>query len=1090
MKKFTILLFATLFALSANAQWGFSEGSAATGGVGNAVGEVGNYDLTTGTWIEAVPAANQQFTFAINVTNAAVLAWLAQSPYNTLALQDLRYVDDYGIVVENSKRALRLERQGTSNVYALNISFKQLWSGVVNVTAFTDVVYVHFQIGQASITDGTLWNYNIYGYGNMGIAPVAGTDSPAIACGFEGTPGTCLPSAQNTPCLTEDAVITPTSSWQNAASVNLPSNGMYVYKFSAVAGQNYSFNTCDVGSAAFDTDFYILDSDCETVGYVDYGSECIGDSWAAAMVWACPTSGDYYLAIVGYSEYDYGNFTLAYRLGGTVQQYTITLISNPTAGGTTTGSGTYYEGAVATITATPNAGYSFIGWSFEIGGEIIETAASLSIYADDYVLYANFQLQTVTQYTVTLISNPTAGGTTIGGGTYNEGAFVAMIAMPNAGYDFIGWSFQMGGAIVASAPTIYINGIDNDYILYANFEAAICTENAVITPTSSWQNASGSIAANGKYIYKFSAVAGENYSFNTCDIGSANFDSEFYFYNNNCENIGYVDSGDACFGYSYAAATVWNCPTSGDYYLKIKSYDGTAGNFTLAYRLGEIVTQYTVNIISNPANGGTTTGTGIYNEGAAVTMTAVPNAGFDFIGWSFSIGGEILFTEQIISISSIDDNYVLYANFQSHTSTVTIYASAYPNTTYGSVIGAGEYNLGEQVTLTATPNAGYIFYGWFNFATETYIFDNPLVMTAENNQQYAAVFVLANVVVSATVNPANSGSVTGTGTYPAGSNGIDCTLTAVPNNGYTFVNWAQDGYSFTNTDNPLRITGFYNENISFVANFVPSNTTYTLNITSDPVIGGTTTGSGTYAVNEDAWMTAIPNEGYSFIGWSFAGSDHIASTGNPVYITMTDNYNIVARFAIADANAAELLSLSTSIGDFSPAFAPYISNYYVNIDNSQTSLTVSATSKIAADSIAVLIYNDSEDSWSALAETIGSVVVPVSDIEVGETTIQIQVYKEDYSSYKFYYLFITRAEVSGINEIAENSVVVFPNPAENEFFINSEKEVTNVEIVDITGKSMLSTRSTTVNVSSLPQGIYFARITVDNQIVTKKIIKK
>ena len=58
--------------------------------------------------------------------------------------------------------------------------------------------------------------------------------------------------------------------------------------------------------------------------------------------------------------------------------------------------------------------------------------------------------------------------------------------------------------------------------------------------------------------------------------------------------------------------------------------------------------------------------------------------------------------------------------------------------------------------------------------------------------------------ITATVNPTEGGTVTGTGTYGIGDN---CTLTAVANEGYTFTNWTQDNdvvstnptYSFTVT---------------------------------------------------------------------------------------------------------------------------------------------------------------------------------------------------------------------------------------------------------------------------------------------------
>ena len=49
--------------------------------------------------------------------------------------------------------------------------------------------------------------------------------------------------------------------------------------------------------------------------------------------------------------------------------YVITLSSNPTAGGTTSGSGSYASGSSVTVKATADSGYVFLNWT--IGGKIV-----------------------------------------------------------------------------------------------------------------------------------------------------------------------------------------------------------------------------------------------------------------------------------------------------------------------------------------------------------------------------------------------------------------------------------------------------------------------------------------------------------------------------------------------------------------------------------------------------------------------------------------------------------------------------------------------------------------------------------------------
>lgn len=67
-----------------------------------------------------------------------------------------------------------------------------------------------------------------------------------------------------------------------------------------------------------------------------------------------------------------------------------------------------------------------------------------------------------------------------------------------------------------------------------------------------------------------------------------------------------------------------------------------------------------------------------------------------------------------------------------------------------------------------------------------------------------------------------------------------------------------------------------------VANFILSNVNYTINISSNPTAGGTTTGSGTYSSGSSRTVTAAPNAGYTFINWTENGN--VVSTFGKLYI--------------------------------------------------------------------------------------------------------------------------------------------------------------------------------------------------------------
>ena len=72
---------------------------------------------------------------------------------------------------------------------------------------------------------------------------------------------------------------------------------------------------------------------------------------------------------------------------------------------------------------------------------------------------------------------------------------------------------------------------------------------------------------------------------------------------------------------------------------------------------------------------------------------------------------------------------------------------------------------------------------------------------------------MTTYVVTTVANPAEGGTVTGTGNYIAGAT---CTLTATPAEGYTFINWTKNG-SVVSTSNPYSFA--VTESGTYVANF-------------------------------------------------------------------------------------------------------------------------------------------------------------------------------------------------------------------------------------------------------------------------------
>jgi hypothetical protein len=144
----------------------------------------------------------------------------------------------------------------------------------------------------------------------------------------------------------------------------------------------------------------------------------------------------------------------------TMDASTITATSFTLMQGTTSVSGLLsYSGTTATFVPasnlSPNTTYTA---TITTGAKDLAGNALTNNYV--------WSFTTATPYSVTLSSNPLAGGTTIGGGTFNSNTLVTVFASPNTGYTFTNWTEN--GSVV-SATASYSFTIIANRTLVANF---------------------------------------------------------------------------------------------------------------------------------------------------------------------------------------------------------------------------------------------------------------------------------------------------------------------------------------------------------------------------------------------------------------------------------------------------------------------------------------------------------------------------------------------------------------------------------------------------------------------------------------------
>lgn len=269
----------------------------------------------------------------------------------------------------------------------------------------------------------------------------------------------------------------------------------------------------------------------------------------------------------------------------------------------------------------------------------------------------------------------------------------------------------------------------------------------------------------------------------------------------------------------------------------------------------------------------------IYPTGSQVTITADPNPGWEFIGWSGDASG----TENPLTNTMFGDTEIV-ANFEPGEYTLSVAANP---ASFGSVTVEPEqvtYHYGDQVLLTAIGSADHVLANWSGDASGSV---NPLLVTITGNMDITANFYC---LLTVTVFPDGGGSVIvlpDQASFPYGSS---VTLTAVPNPGWTFIGWSGNA---SGTHNPITLT--MNDNLEITANF--SQIEYSLSVSVNPVGLGNVTKSPNkpyYYYGEVVTLTASPTvTGWRFIDWSGDAS----GVTNPLQITITGNNNIIANFS-------------------------------------------------------------------------------------------------------------------------------------------------------------------------------------------------
>ena len=147
--------------------------------------------------------------------------------------------------------------------------------------------------------------------------------------------------------------------------------------------------------------------------------------------------------------------------------------------------------------------------------------------------------------------------------------------------------------------------------------------------------------------------------------------------------------------------------------------------------------KYTVSVSASDGGSVSTSG-GEYNENTSVSITANPQQGYEFSGWT----GTTL-TGSSISVK-VTSNQTITAIF-----TRSIYTLTLGNVGSGEVTQQvinserrEDYESGKTIRLTATPESQFLFYDWeqLNNNLSEYTYENPLEVIMDGSKTVTATF--------------------------------------------------------------------------------------------------------------------------------------------------------------------------------------------------------------------------------------------------------------------------------------------------------------------------------------------------------------
>lgn len=649
---------------------------------------------------------------------------------------------------------------------------------------------------------------------------------------------------------------------------------------------------------------------------------------------------------------------------------------------------------------------------------------------------------------------------------YDLNESVQLTATPETGWDFTGWSGNLTGT--TNPVTIVMN---NDKNITATFQEITYQVQAQANPDAGGQISGTGIFTHGETV-SLIATPSTGYSF-----------------------VNWTENGNIV-------------SQNPEYSFTVTENRNLTAHF--------FIETYSVSITADPTSGGSINGAGSYNSGENVTINAQPNAGYSFVNWTEN-GNVVSNNSQFSFIINTDREFTAHFIINYH----NIQGEPNPQDG-GSINGTGFYNYGEAATLIANPTTGFFFVSWSE--NGNIVSQNPeYTFTVTNDRYLVALFAEEVYILNLASSPSYGGITTGAGNYTYGST---VTAGAIPNPGYLFLSWTQDG-------NVISEDRFYNfqitQDLDLTANFEAID--YHIQVFSAPPEGGIAIGGGWYEYGQIVSLVAFPAGDHVFLHW--IENDSIVSVNSNYTFFATSDAEITAMFLPIEQmvqidvdswppgfafieGAGEyppdnLVNIKATPMDEDYTFLGWTENgVFIGNKNPFTFIATQDRNITASFAYmpgkfeiqAFLSIPDAGIIYGTGNYTKGELAILQAELHSDATFIGWKNIAGQIVSRKNPYTFEVNRDMllEAIIELKttlpiENNpdVIVYPNPSDGRFFasINEPAELSVFNSYGvIVARRLVNSSNFQINLNELPTGIYLLRFKTESDLFTSKIIIK